>query len=312
MKRLLLATLASLGLIGIVFAAEIEDLDVVDAANTGRFPENQAPSSLNNGARALEAILARFYNDLGCRTPTAGSGVTYTLAASRAITSYYDGLLLCFDASFQNTGGSVTLNVDSNGAQSVRRNGASLVAGNIELGQKVLVVYDGTNFEVLSVMRAITTFGQLSGNADELLITDGTDATFRAITTYQATQAELEAGLVADAYTSPEKQHHHPSASKAWVSYEQIAPIGIRASYGVASVADIATGASTVTLTTAMSTTSYAILAAAGRGDNDADNDYVASIDTDPTATVIGIRVNDVSGTDTDVEFINVLILGDQ
>ena len=219
MKKLLSAILVSLGLFGIVQAAEIEDLNTTDASNTARFPENMAPSAVNNGARALEGILARFYNDLGCRISTAGSSNAYTLAASQAITSYFDGLILCFDASFPNTA-TATLNVDGKGAKTLKRNGANLPAGTIETGQKVLVTYDGTNFEILSVARAVTSIGTLSSNADEILTSDGTNATFSAITSYLSTQGELEIGSAVTGYTSPGRQQFHPSAAKAWVYFE--------------------------------------------------------------------------------------------
>lgn len=44
--------------------AEMKSLNVTDASNTARFPENQQPSTVNNGARALEGLLARFKADI--------------------------------------------------------------------------------------------------------------------------------------------------------------------------------------------------------------------------------------------------------
>ena len=43
--------------------AEITDLNITDASNTARFPENQTPGSVNDGARALEGMIARGFKD---------------------------------------------------------------------------------------------------------------------------------------------------------------------------------------------------------------------------------------------------------
>ncbi|KKL99803.1 hypothetical protein LCGC14_1810760, partial [marine sediment metagenome] len=194
----------------VLWAEEIENLFTVDGSNVARFPESMAPSAVNNGARALEGMLARFYNDLGCRISTGGSANAYTFAASQAITAYYDGLILCFDANFANTG-TATLNVDGQGAKTIQRNGAALPAGAIETDQKVLVTYDGTNFEVLSVARAVTSASDVITDRGDIIIggvsaaitrlgvgvsgqylgSDGTDAVWTAITS-----GELPAGSV--------------------------------------------------------------------------------------------------------------------
>lgn len=151
--------------------AEINDLEIVDASNTARFPEGQAAGSVNNGARALEGIIARFHEDLGCRKSTTGSADAYLFAAAQTIAAYYDGLIIGFDANFQNTG-AATLNVDSLGAKTIKKqNDQDLASGDIEVGQKVLVVYDGVNFQMLSVSAAIfnlidDTTPQLGGQLD--------------------------------------------------------------------------------------------------------------------------------------------------
>lgn len=135
-----------------VLSAEINDLNQVDANNTGRFPENMAPSAVNDGARALEGIIARFYGDIGGRVVTGGSATAYTYAATQTIGAYYDGLILTFDAHTTNTG-SATLAVDGlSGITLKKYNDVNLAAGDIEAGGKYMVVYDGTNFQVLSAI----------------------------------------------------------------------------------------------------------------------------------------------------------------
>ena len=335
MRKSLLIFLASLGLLGIAYAAEIEDLDTSDAANTGRFPENMAPSAVNNGARALEGLLARFYNDIGCRISTGGSANAYTFAASQAITSYYDGLILCFDANFANTG-TATLNVDGKGAKTIQRNGAALPAGAIESGQKVLVTYDGTNFEVLSVARAvtsasdvITTRGDIIsgdsaagparlavGNADEILATaNGTDVVWRAITAYQATQAQLEGGTVSTVFTSPERQQHHPSAAKAWIRF---AIDGTdNASFNVASITDNGVGDWSVNIATDMSGAAYLVFATAYDNMPSASSNHSNIVENSgraKTAGVFHILNFDIQATPAveDPVNVNAMAFGDQ
>lgn len=175
-------------------AAEINDLNVTDASNIARFPENQSPSSINDGARALEGLLARFYNDLNCSNDTTGSSNAYDLAADQTISAYYDGLIVCFTANFSNTG-AATLSVDTVGDAAIKKNhDVALASGDIESGGQYLVVYDGTNFQLLSEVAnqatsVVTTQGDIirgdSGGAEERLAlgastyvfqSDGTDA----------------------------------------------------------------------------------------------------------------------------------------
>ncbi len=332
MKRLLLATLVSLGLLGIVYAAEIEDLDTTDASNTARFPEGMAPSAVNNGARALEGLLARFYNDLGCRISTAGSSNAYTLAASQAVTSYFDGLILCFDASFPNTSTTPTLNVDSLGAQTIQRNGGELTIGAIEKDQKVLVVYDGTNFEVLSVARAVTSasdvittegdlvVGDSSGGPGRVAIgvTDGSllrsNATTAVWTDVAATQALLEAAVAITSFSTPGRQQHHPSAAKAWVYFEGDAatPDSTKVGYNIGTIVDNGTGSYTVPFITNQSTPTYPV--ATNGGNTAAGTDTIAVIVSAVDVMTGSFRLDAEDATDNsqvDPGEVSAIVMGD-
>lgn len=169
MKRMLVALLMLLPLP--VMAAEINSLDPVDANNTARFPENMAPSAVNDAARALEGIIARFYGDLSGKIVTTGTSTAYAYAATQTISAYYDGLILTFDAHTTNTA-SATLAVDGLSAITIKKNNdQNLAAGDIEAGQKVMVVYDGTSFQMLSQTATGTEVSQdtsptLGGNLD--------------------------------------------------------------------------------------------------------------------------------------------------
>jgi len=132
--------------------AELKDLSTTDASNNGSaanagFAEGMAPSDVNNAARALEGMLARWLADNNGTLTTGGSSNAYTLAApNQTISAYYDGLTLMFEANHTNTD-AATLNVNSLGAQSILRpDGGALKAGAITSGGRYTVCYDGTNF----------------------------------------------------------------------------------------------------------------------------------------------------------------------
>ena len=75
---------------------------------------------------------------------------TITAAMVPALTSYSAGQMFYFVAAGDNTG-AVTINIDSLGAKSVTRDGSTaLVAGDITNGKVVVIVYDGTRFQLLN------------------------------------------------------------------------------------------------------------------------------------------------------------------
>ena len=136
--------------------AEINSLNVVDADNTARFPENQLPSTVNNGARALEGIIARWDKDTNASLSAGGSANAITISANQTLSAYYDGLVIAFEAGATNTG-AVTINVDSVGVKSLKKNVTEAIsAGEIISGQKVIAIYDGTNFQIVSAFSDTT------------------------------------------------------------------------------------------------------------------------------------------------------------
>lgn len=73
-----------------------------------------------------------------------------------------------------------------------------------------------------------------------------------------ATQAEQEAGTDTAPYTSPARQHFHPSAPKAWVTFSGVgASTSVISSYNVTSVTRNASGDYTITFTNPFSTSNY-------------------------------------------------------
>jgi hypothetical protein len=79
-----------------------------------------------------------------------GSANDYEIATDPVITAYAEGQVFIFKATNANTTAS-TLNVCATGTVSlVKNNDVALVAGDIEAGQVVVCVYDGTNMQIVS------------------------------------------------------------------------------------------------------------------------------------------------------------------
>ena len=79
-----------------------------------------------------------------------------------------------------------------------------------------------------------------------------------------ATQANQETATSTTTIVTPGRQQFHPSAAKAWIQCNNFGTIA--GSYNVASIADTGTGVVTVTLTTAFSSTNYAVLGSGNGG----------------------------------------------
>ena len=122
-----------------------------NSASPNGFPEGQSPSSLNDSAREVMAALARWYQDQNGTLTSTGSSNAYVVAGNQTYAALNDIGLLVFRANFTNTG-SATLNVDSLGAKTIKKNhDQNLSSGDIEANQIVVVAYNATDdtFELI-------------------------------------------------------------------------------------------------------------------------------------------------------------------
>lgn len=115
------------------------------------------------GAGTLGTDSARLSQVQGNITSLLGvTGIdTIAAAGSPQVTAYATGQMFWFVAAGTNTG-ATTLNIDSLGAKSITRGTAALAAGDIISGAIALVVYDGTQFQLLSISRSIQTNGTIA------------------------------------------------------------------------------------------------------------------------------------------------------
>ena len=75
---------------------------------------------------------------------------SYAITLSPAPGGYTDGMMVSFKAGIANTG-ACTLNVNGLGAKTIKKFGIyDTATGDIEVGQIVKVIYDGTNFQMIN------------------------------------------------------------------------------------------------------------------------------------------------------------------
>lgn len=108
------------------------------------FAEGQAPSSVNDSARAAMASIAKWRDDISCGTSTGGGGNAYTLSTYQVFDSLSRAAnqLIGFRSNNTNTGAS-TFSLDGLGAKPLRiQSGVDIPAGTILAGSPYQVVYN--------------------------------------------------------------------------------------------------------------------------------------------------------------------------
>lgn len=103
----------------------------------------------------------------------AGSTDAYAVTLSPAPSAYVTGMEVRFKANTINTG-AATLNVNSLGAKTIKKSyNLDLADGDIKANQIVKVVYDGTNFQMVSVQATVLS-NVTSGVTSRDIATTGT------------------------------------------------------------------------------------------------------------------------------------------
>ena len=112
------------------------------ADSTINYAEGQAPSTLNDSARAAMAALAKYRDDIAGIIATGGSSTAYTVTTYQNLTALTNGFQVAFQAHAAN-GASATLQVDSTSAKALRiASGTELPASAFYSGGVYRAVYD--------------------------------------------------------------------------------------------------------------------------------------------------------------------------
>lgn len=118
-----------------------------NADSTVNWAEGQAPSSINDSARAMMASTAAFRDDIAGAIVTAGTSTAYTVSSYQIFDTlaHLAGQIIAFTPHTTN-GATVTLNVDGLGAKPLRSAPSiELQAGTIIQGTPYTAVYNNTD-----------------------------------------------------------------------------------------------------------------------------------------------------------------------
>jgi len=114
------------------------------ADSSVNWQEGQAPSSVNDSARAMMASVAKYRDDVSGAIITSGTSTAYTIASYETFDTlaHLNGQIIAFTPHATN-GAIVTLNVDSLGAKPLRPTvGVDLLAGVLIQGTPYVAVYN--------------------------------------------------------------------------------------------------------------------------------------------------------------------------
>jgi microcystin-dependent protein len=117
------------------------------ADSTINWAEGQAPSSINDSARAMMAATAKYRDDIAGAIVTSGTSTAYTVSSYEVFDTlaHLNGQMIAFTPHTTN-GATVTLNVDSLGAKPLRSApGVELQAGTIIQGTPCIATYNNTD-----------------------------------------------------------------------------------------------------------------------------------------------------------------------
>ena len=117
------------------------------ADSTVNWQEGQAPSSVNDSARAMMASTAAYRDDIAGAIVTAGTSTAYTVSSYQVFDTlaHLSGQVIAFTPHTTN-GATVTLNVDGLGAKPLRSApNVELLAGTIIQGTPYTVIYNNTD-----------------------------------------------------------------------------------------------------------------------------------------------------------------------
>jgi len=117
------------------------------ADSTINWAEGQAPSSINDSARAMMAATAKYRDDIAGAIVTGGTATAYIVSSYEVYDSlaHLGGQMIAFTPHTTN-GATVTLNVDGLGAKPLRTGpNAELLAGTIIQGTPYIAVYNNAD-----------------------------------------------------------------------------------------------------------------------------------------------------------------------
>ena len=148
------------------------------AAQTGPIPLSQLDTNFDQPRMVLNtmATFSNYFVD----SSGAANSITVT-APPPLVVSYLAGLAVQVQVGNSTTSSSVNININSMGPKLiVNCDGSSLVAGQISSGQILNLIYDGTNFRIISqsIQREFYKYRTTQGGASGSVLADDTQLIF--------------------------------------------------------------------------------------------------------------------------------------
>ena len=132
--------------------------------------ENQAPSTVNDSARAEMARIAHYLNWQAANVTNGGASNAYTYTSGETLSAYADNMRFAWSPNADSTG-AVTLNVDSIGAKKVYMpDGAQANTGDLDADSIYDVIYDSSldsasgGFKIVGFPDAVTSGALIATN----------------------------------------------------------------------------------------------------------------------------------------------------
>lgn len=145
-------------------------------------PKSQGDDHIRGLKTVLQNAFAGFTGAVIVTGTDGGAADAYTLTPSNALPAYGNRMVAIFAPTANNTG-AATLNISGLGTKAIKTvTGAALGLGDLIVGYVYPVVYNGTEFRMMSITKnyvdqlafAASGLPGQAGNAGKVLVTDGT------------------------------------------------------------------------------------------------------------------------------------------
>jgi hypothetical protein len=133
---------------------DIDSVDETGYSSGAAIPASAAAVGTNSSKQFIAATPHQIALPLQC-ADTSSSSTTYTCTTTPSIAALTKGDTFIFTSANQANSGASTLNIDAIGAKTLQKwEGTALAAGDIASGGALVVVYDGTNLQLMTIGNA--------------------------------------------------------------------------------------------------------------------------------------------------------------